>query len=448
MSSLERLGDSAAARKVFARVESAAQDGVPKITPVAALAEPLETIDLSEVRTRPIDWLWRGYIPLRKLTILDGDPGLGKSTILLDLASRGSIGGLAPTGEPLGDAFTTIYITVEDDAEDTILPRILKAGGDPARFRLVRKLVLPAEVARLEETAVRLKARLIVIDPLMAYLGDGVKTNDDHLVRRALEPLAEMAARLDAAVVAIRHLNKRVGDDAIYRGGGSIGFTGLARSVLAVGRDPDDHDRMILAPIKLNVARRPPSLAYRIVADGDYEPAHIAWDGTSDRTAEDLIGRTRDEVTGHSKTAQLAQALRELLESNGGSMPAREACRALEGAGFDISSQDNLARARAQAGVKSAKSGYAGGWAWTLRSSTRRSEPSEPSDLIQSKTPKSPKTPTKTPKTPISSSKEEPVSSSQTPSSEVGDGTLWGDDSLLQRIVSASPRRSLEGRSR
>jgi hypothetical protein len=121
MSSFERLGDSAAARKVFACVAEAAQTGVVAIKPVVPLAEVLPTIDLSEVRTRPIDWLWRGYIPLRKVTILDGDPGLGKSTMLLDLACRGSIGGLAPTGEPLGDAFTTIYVTAEDDAEDTIV---------------------------------------------------------------------------------------------------------------------------------------------------------------------------------------------------------------------------------------------------------------------------------------------------------------------------------------
>ena len=451
MSSLERLGDSAAARKVFARVEETAQDGVVAIKPVAPLPEPLEAIDLSQVRTRPIDWLWRGYIPLRKLTILDGDPGLGKSTILLDLASRGSIGGVAPTGEPLGDAFTTIYITVEDDAEDTILPRILKAGGDPSRFHLVRKLVLPAEIDRLEEAATRLKARLIVIDPLMAYLGDGVKTNDDHLVRRALEPLAEMAAQLDAAVVAIRHLNKRVGDDAIYRGGGSIGFAGLARSVLAVGRDPDDSDRMILAATKLNVARRPASLAYLIVADGDDEPAHIAWDGTSDRTAEDLIGRTRDEVAGRSKTGDLAHAIRELLKANGGSMPTGEACEALKKQGFDISSQDNLGRARAQAGVKSAKAGYAGGWVWSFSSSAGRSEPSVPSEPWQtnpSKTPKSPKTPTKTPKTPISSSKEEPVSSTPEPSLEEGAATFWEDNSLLQGTVSASRTRTFEGRPR
>jgi AAA domain len=451
MSNLERLGDSAAARKVFARVAETAQDGVVAIKPVVPLAEVLETIDLSEVRARPIDWLWRGYIPLRKVTILDGDPGLGKSTLLLDLACRGSVGGVAPTGEPLGDAFTTIYVTAEDDAEDTILPRVVRAGGDPSRFHLLRKLVLPDQIDRLEATASSLRARLIVIDPLMAYLGDEVKTNDDHRVRRAMEPLAEMAASLDAAVVAIRHLNKRAGDDAIYRGGGSIGFTGLARSVLAVGRDPEDHDRMILAPIKLNVARRPPSLAYRIVADGDYEPAHIAWDGTSDRTAEDLIGRTRDGVVGHSKTADLAAAIRELLESNGGSMPAGMACEALKKQGFDISSQDNLGRARGQAGVKSAKAGYAGGWVWSFSSSVNRSEPSVPSEPWQtnpSKTPKSPKTPTKTPKTPISSSKEEPVSSTPDPSPRPGAATFWEDNSLLQGTASASPRRPLEGRSR
>jgi hypothetical protein len=445
MSSLERVGESAALAHVASRI---AGRSVAQIAVVAQLAEPLETIDLSEVRTRPIDWLWRGYIPLRKVTILDGDPGLGKSTVLLDLASRGSIGGQAPTGEPLGDAFTTIYATVEDDAEDTILPRILRAGGDPARFRLLRSLVLPAQIDRLEATANRLKARLIVIDPLMAYLGDGVKTNDDHLVRRALEPLAEMAARVDAAVVAIRHLNKRVGDDAIYRGGGSIGFTAFARSVLAVGRDPDDHDRVILAPIKLNVARRAASLAYRIVADDDYGPAHIAWDGTSERTAEDLIGRTRDEAAGHSQTVDLSLAMAELLQANGGSMPAAEACRALQDDGFSLGSRDNLKRARLQAGVDSTKETFAGGWVWTLRSSARRSDPSVPSEPNPSKGPKSPKRPTKRPKGPISSSEEEPVSSTPRPSLDEGAATFWEDNSLFQGTASASPRRSFEGRSR
>ena len=428
MSSLERLGESAAAARVFARVAEQGQRDVVAIRPVVPLAEVLETIDLAEVRTRPIDWLWRGYIPLRKVTILDGDPGLGKSTLLLDLACRGSIGGLAPTGELLGDAFTTIYVTLEDDAEDTILPRILKAGGDPSRFHLLRKLSLPDQIDRLEATAISLRARLIVIDPLMAYLGDGVKTNDDHLVRRALEPLADMAARLDVAVVLIRHLNKRVGDDAIYRGGGSIGFTGLARSVLAVGRDPDDHDRMILAPIKLNVARRPPSLAYRIVADGPYEPAHIAWDGASERTAEDLIGRTRDEVAGRSKTAELARAMRELLSSHGGSMAAADAYRALEAKGFDTTSKDNLVRARAQAGVKTTKGGFDGPWFWSIGSSVPTSEPSDSWEANPPKVPKSPKSPTKVPKSPTSRTRDEGGSAIDHRSPHPGAGTLWGDE--------------------
>lgn len=315
MSTLERAGQSAAFGLVAPTLEPArlAVVGIGD----DALQPELESLDLSMLRPRRIDWLWPGYVPLRKVTILDGDPGLGKSTLVLDLAARGSIGGLAPTGDRLGDAFTTIVVTAEDDPEDTILPRLLRAGGDPARLRVVIKLNLPADIQRLRMTVLNHHARLVVIDPLVAYLGDHVKTNDDHNVRRALEPLAAMIAELDAALVAIRHLNKKVGEDAIYRGGGSIGFTGLARSVLAVGRDPSDAERVILAPIKLNVARRPPSLAFRVVADGPYEPPYIRWEGTSEHTAEELIGRGREPVVGHSKTGALAKAIRQLLLERG-----------------------------------------------------------------------------------------------------------------------------------
>ena len=258
-----------------------------------------------------------------------------------------------------------------------------------------------------------------------------------------------MAARLDAAVVAIRHLNKRAGEDAIYRGGGSIGFTGLARSVMAVGRDPDDPDRIILAAVKLNVARRPPSLAYRIVADGPYEPAHIAWEGHSERTAEDLIGRTRDEAAWRSKTAELSAAIRDLLESNGGSMAAGEACRALEEEGYELGSRDNLKRARAQAGVASTKQGYDSGWLWTIRTLVTGSVPSDPSSAISSKGPNSPKRPTKRPKGPISVTREEPDSSTPHPSSDDRAATFWGEDnSLLHGKASGSPKRFHGGKTR
>ena len=417
----------------------------PAIKPVVPLAEPLETIDLSEVRTRPIDWLWRGYIPLRKVTILDGDPGLGKSTILLDLASRGSVGGLAPTGEPLGDAFTTIYVTIEDDAEDTILPRVLRAGGDPSRFHLLRKLVLPDQIDRLEATATSLKARLIVIDPLMAYLGDGVKTNDDHLVRRALEPLAEMAARLDAAVVAIRHLNKRAGDDAIYRGGGSIGFTGLARSVLAVGRDPDDarpdHPRADQAQ------RRPPAGFTRLSDRGRRSLRALAHRLGRNLRA-DRRGPDRADPRRGARALQDGRPRRrdrELLEANGGSMPAGEACRALkETASTSVHGTTSNAPEPRPAS-HSTKEGFGqGGSGPSDRQCADRTLRSLRRLTLPSKGPKSPKRPTKRPKGPISSSKEEPVSSTPDPSRTEGAATFWEDDSLLQGTVSASPKRSPE----
>ena len=181
------------------------------------------------------------------------------------------------------------------------------------------------------------------------------------------------------------------------------------------------------------MAARPASLAYRIVADGPYEPAHIAWDGTSDRSAEDLIGRTRDEVGGHSKTAELSHAMRELLESHGGSMAAAEAYRALEAQGFDTSSKDNLMRARAQAGVRTAKKSFDGPWFWHLGSSASTSEPS---DSWQTKPPKVPKSLTKVPKSPTSRTREEPVSSTTEPIPNDGAATLWGEDqSLLQGNV-------------
>jgi hypothetical protein len=329
------------------------------------IAEADGLVALADIEPTRVEWLWPGYIPLGKLTILDGDPGLGKSTILLDLAARASRGETTPTGTPLG-TFSTIVITAEDDAADTIRPRLDVAGGDPSRVYHLAKLTLPDEADRLARLVDRTAARLVVIDPLVAYLADGVKTNSDHEVRRALEPVAAMAERLHIAVVAIRHLNKQSGGDAIYRGGGSIGFTGLARAVLAVGRDPDDEDRIVLAAVKVNVARRPPSLAYRLVAEGDYEPARVQWEGESAHTAESLIGRDRDGTVDVGKADKLAATIRELVAANGGQMLARDAYRALEADGVDTENKNLLYRARQKAGVEVTKTGMDRGWLWSL----------------------------------------------------------------------------------
>lgn len=356
-----------AERRQLARVdpdgEAEAVKPLPPIWDVIAEADGLVTLaDVDPVRVR---WLWPGYIPAGKITILDGDPGLGKSTVMLDLAARGSRGDATPTGTPL-DVFGSIIVTAEDDAADTIRPRLDVAGGDPTRIHHLARLTLPDEADRLRRMVRRTGARLVVIDPLVAYLADGVKTNSDHEVRRALEPVAILADELGIAVVAIRHLNKQSGGDAIYRGGGSIGFTGLARAVLAVGRDPDDEERVILAAVKVNVARRPASLAYRLVAAGPYDPARVAWEGETEHTAESLIGRDRDQASEQGKAAALAVTIRQLVDVNGGSMLARDAYRALEADGVDTADKALIYRARKKARVNVEKMGMDGGWMWSI----------------------------------------------------------------------------------
>jgi len=332
-------------------------------------ADGATLVTLVDVLPTRVQWLWPGWVPLRKVAILDGDPGLGKSTIMLDLAARGSVGGITPTGERL-EPFDTIIVTNEDDASDTIRPRLDVAGGDARRVHLRTDLTLPDDADALEANIVSTGARLVYIDPIVAYLGEKVRTASDHHVRRALAPLVDIAQRRGCAIVAIRHLNKQAGGDAVYRGGGSIGFAGLARAVLAVGRDPEDPDRYVLAPVKINVARRPTSLAYRLEAAGPYEPARVVWDGESTHTAESLIGRDRDAVHDKSKVEQLADAMRELVEVNGGSMAARDAYAALEADGWDITSNDLKNRARNKAGIKTVKGGMDDGWIWRLTSDT------------------------------------------------------------------------------
>ena len=333
--------------------------------PFADRSDDPDLLTLADVQPTRVRWLWPGYVPLAKVTILDGDPGLGKSTIMLDLAARGSVGGTTPTGQPL-TRFDTIIVTNEDDASDTIRPRLDLAGGDASRVHLRTDLTLPDDAEILEDNISAKSAKLVYIDPIVAYLGEKVRTASDHHIRRALAPLVDIARRQGCAIVAIRHLNKQSGSDAVYRGGGSIGFAGLARAVLAVGRDPDDPERFVLAPVKINVARRPTSLAYRLEAAGPYEPARVAWDGESDHTAESLIGRDRDSARDKSKVEQLADAMRELVAANGRSMAARDAYSALEAEGWDLTSNDLKNRARNKAGIQTVKGGMDEGWLWRL----------------------------------------------------------------------------------
>ena len=197
-------------------------------------------VSLGAVEPAPVRWLWPGYIPLGKLTVLDGDPALGKSTLLLDLAARVSTGAPMPDGSP-GLHASVCLLSAEDALADTIRPRLAAAGADLARVHALtavhgpagqgsRPPVIPRDLPLLRRTLQETHSRLLLIDPLMAYLGRGVDSSRDQDVRRCLHLLSDVAHEAPCAMLLLRHLSKASIRRALYRGGGSIGV----RSVRSV----------------------------------------------------------------------------------------------------------------------------------------------------------------------------------------------------------------------
>src|ERR1051325_4108665 len=197
----------------------------------AAGAVTAITVCASDVQPERVSWLWNRRIPLGKLSILEGDPGLGQSTLALGLAASISIGRALPDDLPL-DRSATLLCTAEDGLADTVVPRLMAAGADVGRIHFwtgVRQderedpPSFPEHCLLLLGEIRRVAAVLVVVDPLMAYLAPSVNSWRDHDVRQALFPLAQVADVTGAAVLIIRHLTKGTGP-AIYRGGGSIGL--------------------------------------------------------------------------------------------------------------------------------------------------------------------------------------------------------------------------------
>ncbi len=157
---------------------------------------------MSEIEPERVEWLWDRRIPLGKVTMLDGDPGRAKSTILYDLAARVTVGGELPDGQAL-ETGGALIVSMEDGAADTILPRFLAAGGDPTRAKIIGagdSRILPDDVNKLERAIRETGARFVAIDPVMSFLADNVNTNSDQQVRRALQPLVDLAETTGAAV--------------------------------------------------------------------------------------------------------------------------------------------------------------------------------------------------------------------------------------------------------
>jgi hypothetical protein len=257
-------------------------------------AEMAVLTKLSAVKPSEIRWLWPGRIPLGKLTLLAGDPGLGKSLVTLDIAARVSTGKDWPDSATHEKPAGVVLLAAEDDLADTVRPRLDKAAGDAERVSVLtavrtaaatRPFNLAADLDHLQGAlTANPETRLVVIDPITAYLGDA-EAQSNAEIRALLAPLAALAADLQVAIVAVTHLRKS-GGKAIYRAMGSLAFTAAARAVWGVAKDPNQDTRQLLVPVKMNIGPQPTGLAYSI-APGPV----IAWDATAvDFNAERLLG--------------------------------------------------------------------------------------------------------------------------------------------------------------
>ncbi len=256
--------------------------------------------------TKGIRWLWEGYLARGKLALLDGDPGVGKSLLTIDLAARFSRGAPLPDGVPSGRPHT-IFLLNAEDGPDVIRQRAEAAGADLDRIVTVTTadgfpLNLMRDFPNLVELARDRQPDLIVIDPITAFLLSGIAPNSDSSVRTILSPLAFVAERLNCAMLLVRHLRKADSGKAVLRGLGSIGFIASARTGLLAAKHPCDPSQNVLAVAKSNVAGAVPSLGYRVKPDTANRPV-IEWTGAVDLSA-DALGespeaplRARDRAT-------------------------------------------------------------------------------------------------------------------------------------------------------
>jgi putative DNA primase/helicase len=331
----------------------------------------------SDIQMVPVDWLWPGRAAMGKLTLIAGQPGLGKSQVSLAMAAAVTTGGEWPCKEGRAPPGNVIILAAEDGAADTVVPRLGAAGADRQRVLIVsavrddaghRTFNFAADLELLEQ---KIRAtgdvRMVVIDPISSYLGARIDSHNNTAVRATLEPVCEMAARLHVAMVAITHHPKGTSTAAIHRFIGSIGFVAAARAAYIVTRDANDETRCLLLPVKNNLAPVGQGLAFRleqrIVAEPGIVASAVVWDDTPVTiSADEALSATdaaRDGVV--SPRHEAIEYLRGKLSA--GSVPVKEVDEHARALGI---APRTLVRARKALGVRTVKDGFGSGWVLSL----------------------------------------------------------------------------------
>lgn len=293
---------------------------------------------LAGVKPTAVQWLWYGWIPLGKVSILEGDSDVGKSTVTLAMAAVVSQGKPWPTTvigtkrvDSMSDPAAVILVGVEDDEDDTVVPRLMAAGADLERIATLNRpcddfgqpqpFTIPDDIEWLRRGIAETSAKLVVIDPISACMPENIKHGNDSSIRRVLMCLVDLARDTGCAILLVRHFNKAAGMSAKHRGGGSVAYSALVRSVITAApllNSTDEGATYALARAIGNLSKQPDSIGYSLESwsENDEVPV-VAWRGTVDLTADQLVGADGAKVADARKSAPLRDAakvaLKELL---------------------------------------------------------------------------------------------------------------------------------------
>ena len=269
--------------------------------------ETVKIIRMSDVELTPVDWLWKPYLPFGKLSVLQGNPGEGKTYFAMHLAAACTNGKLLPNMERM-EPFNVIYQTAEDGLGDTVKPRLIEAGADLDRVLVIddSDVQLTLSDERIEKAIIENNARLVIIDPIQAYLGADVDMNRANEVRPIFMRLGQVAQRTGCAILLIGHLNKAAGIQSLQRGLGSIDIAAAVRSVMFIGKLKHDPTMRILTHEKSSLAPPGVSLAFSLGDEGGFR-----WVGEYDITADEMLSGI--EPQRETKTQQAKDLICALL---------------------------------------------------------------------------------------------------------------------------------------
>lgn len=305
--------------------------------------EKLEEDDLFEtmdnVTPRDVGFLWEPYLVEGAVNLLEGDPGVGKTYLLCCLAAAISSGGSLP-GRPRGKPANVLFMSAEDDPETTLVRRLMKMGADLARISFPKRYFRLEEEALgwIEQHIIEREAKLVILDPLLAYMQGGIDMNKANETRPFLSRLRELAQTTGCTMVGLRHLTKADKEKAIFRGLGSVDIAAAVRSIVQVGYHPDDPDIRVMCHEKHNLSRRGISQMYTLVDSGPNQVPSLTWKGECDLTAADL-GRPSAKPGRPATASPKAKAfLRQFL--SGGAKSKTE----IEDAALELGIKDTTLR--------------------------------------------------------------------------------------------------------